>query len=135
MSELESLERDMVKGIAEEIEAIADGRAYTTEDDPYNIIYCEDADDVPEDAEQASMYDYFADTYGTRYVVNDDLAVVGVMVMVACGGPNIWVDSYAQEVRLHWGSDTVSFPLTTYACNEIDEWAREAFSCRIEGAR
>jgi hypothetical protein len=34
--------------------------------------------------------------------------------MVAGGGPNVWIDTWSQEVQGFWGSDKVALPIYDY---------------------
>ena len=114
--------RKTAKRISEELDAVSEGRAYYY-DTPYEINYAEDWEDVPEDAETASMSDYFSETYNEHFIFDGRGRYVAVRLMVACGGPNIWVDTYSKEVSIYWGADTASYPLLSCTCAEIDEFA------------
>lgn len=67
------------------------------------IVY--DGDD-DEDGEY-----YFDDTYGTDYIFRSRIGLVGVRILVACGGPNIYIDSFNEEVVGYWGGDEVHYPI------------------------
>lgn len=120
-------EKRIVSRIAEDLDAYAEGRAYSDETYGEEHIVTDLDEDVPEDWEPRGMWDYFDETYNTRYVVDDDLDYVGVRVMVACGGPNVWVDTYNQTVDLYWGGDHVSCDLWSSTTDEIDEIFREQY--------
>ena len=71
-----------------------------------------DIDDL-DDLDEVSMYDYFGDCiYDIGYTISDDFDYRGVRVMIACGGPNIYVDTNTCRVELYWGSSK------SYACIE-----------------
>lgn len=124
----EELEREksIVRRIAEDLDAYAEGRAYSDEDGEERIL-ADLSEDVPEDWEPRGMWDYFEDVYNIRYVVDGDLDYCAVRVMVACGGPNIWVDTYTETVDLYWGADHVSYDLWSSTVDEIDEIFREQY--------
>lgn len=124
--EQEEREKRIVRRIAEDLDAYAEGRAYSDEDGEEQIIP-DLGEDVPEGWEPRGMWDYFEDVYNIRYVVDDDLDYCAVRVMVACGGPNIWVDTYTKTVELYWGSDHVSYCLLSSTVDEIDEIFREQY--------
>ena len=124
--EQEEREKAIVRRIAEDLDAYAEGRAYSDEDGEEHIVP-DLGEDVPDDWEPRGMWDYFEDIYNTRYVVDDNLDYVGARVMVACGGPNIWIDTYNQTVDLYWGGDHVSYELWSSTTDEIDEIFREQY--------
>lgn len=122
-AETDARNRETCKHIAEQLELIADGCLYAGEDSEEHDVT--DIDEVPEDWEQVTMSDYFADVYNVRYVLDGDLAYVAVRLMVACGGPNIWVDTESERVELYWWGDRASYPLMSSAVSEIDALASE----------
>ena len=51
--------------------------------------------------------DYLSDALDINYLVSADLKVMqGARILVAFGGPNIWVDTAKGVVEGYWGSDT-----------------------------
>lgn len=54
----------------------------------------------------------------------------GVRLLVAYGGPNIWVDTVNGEVRGYWGGDECRVWLDRDACDAIDAYEVEALQCR-----
>lgn len=116
-------EQKQVRRIADELATIADGLAYIEDGE---ITYYDEEPEDAEDLEQASIYDYLEDVYNVRYILDADRDYLAVRVMVACGGPNIWLDSETENVELYWGSDHVSCPLSCEAVSDLDEWGREA---------
>ena len=116
------------KSIAETLELIADGCLYVDEDGEEHDVT--DLEDIPEDWEQVTMSDYFEDYYNLRYVVDESGEYFAVKVMVACGGPNIWVSTESQSVDLFWWGDEASWPLSSDAVAEIDALFGEMWSYR-----
>lgn len=128
--EMDERERGIVRRIAEELDAYAEGRAYT-DGDGDEAILPDLSEEAPEDWEQRWIGDYFEDIYNFRYIVDDELDYCSVRVMVACGGPNIWVDTDSMAVELYWGSDHVSCALLSSTVTEIDEYFREMYEQAI----
>ena len=126
MTDTREMQRRHVKRIADELEAVQEGRAYYMDDDPYQLLYLDDADeDMPEEAEQAWFSDYFDETYNEHFIIDSTGELVGVRIMVACGGPNVWVDTYQQEVVSYWGCDVERYPLHPSTSADIEELYRE----------
>ncbi len=59
------------------------------------------------DSKTASAW--MEDTYGIRYLVDQDKQYLGAKIMVAGGGPTIWVDTWTKEVEGYWGADRVTW--------------------------
>ena len=131
MTDTKEMQREQVYRISEELDAVNEGRAYYTDDDPYEIQYLEEGYfEIPEDAEQAGFGEYFDETYNEHFVIDRTGELHGVRLMVACGGPNVWVDTYNREVVSYWGSDTERYPLSSSTSEAINDWAREVFDLR-----
>ena len=66
----------------------------------------------PEDEEprQETAHDWMEGTYDIRYYVRQDKSYLGAEILVAGGGPTIWVNTYTQQVEGYWGGDKVLEP-------------------------
>lgn len=111
------------KSIADELDKIADGLIYRDEDGEEHDA--SDLEDIPEDWEQVSVWDFLEDVYNARFVLDSNLDYLAVRLMVACGGPNIWVDTETQRVELYWWGDRASYPLSSSSVAAVDELAQE----------
>lgn len=118
------------RGIAAELDKLARGAFYRDESGEGHDIEDEEIDDVPDDWEQMSIGDYFEDYYNLRYVVDESGEYFAVKVLIACGGPNIWVNTESQSVDLFWWGDEASWPLSSEAVAEIDALFSEMWSSR-----
>ena len=135
--------REHCKAIAERLEAIADGRMYKcpncgeyVED---NTLFCgcgeqvdligDEENDV-EPWENVSFWNYFeGGIYDIEYRLNAEREYKSVRIMVACGGPNIFIDTAARAVQLYWWTDRAEYPIDPDVCNVIDEYFEELFQC------
>ena len=54
--------------------------------------------------------EWMEDVYDIRYIVDRDKRYMGAELMVAGGGPTIWVNLYTNEVEGYWGGDRVKVP-------------------------
>ena len=137
---MENKYRDQCKAIADKLEAIADGRLYKcpecgeyVED---NNLFCECGCQVDiigsEDSygwEQVSFYDYFENALDIDYITNSQKEYKACRIMVAYGGPNIYINTWERKVELYWWTDSASFYLSGDTCSAIDEYAEEFFNC------
>lgn len=129
------------KCIALEAEAYAAGNIYKCPDcgallnleghdgDKYKCPDCGEIHDV-DDLEQLGIWDYMDDALDIEYRVGGRMELRSVQVMVACGGPNIYIDTGVRAVKLFWWSDRAEYPILPSVCDLIDEWAEELFECR-----
>lgn len=133
---------DHVKSIAETIEQIHDGELYYCPHcgdmihwDKINHNEEEDTDYCPECGEevyQATMSDYFNDgsVYDIEYRVgskHDDIK--SVSVMVAFGGPNIYIDTGDKKVKLYWWGDYAECDISTGCADEITDFFNDIWNC------
>ena len=58
---------------------------------------------------QETAHDWMEGTYDIRYYVDREKRYLGAEIMVAGGGPTIWVNTYTREVEGYWGSDRVTW--------------------------
>ena len=78
----------------------------------------ETADDITHcsGGRERSAADWMEGTYDIRYLVDSQKRYLGAEILVAGGGPTIWVDLWDQEVKGYWGSDRVTVPF----CDTLD---------------
>ena len=64
----------------------------------------------------------------TNYVLNYNLDYVGSQLLVAFGGPNIWIDTQYQQVEGYWWGDKV---IKDYYKDSIylDDHIKELYRC------
>ena len=58
---------------------------------------------------EGSAHDWMDHTYDYRYLIAADKSFLGAEILVAGGGPTIWVDTFTKEVRGYWGTDRVQW--------------------------
>lgn len=122
--------------IAETLEAIYNGQVYRCPEcgefikEDSETCHCCKAEINLDDCEQASIFDYFTDSaLDIEYRIGSDRAFRSVRIMVACGGPNIFIDTKACEVQLYWWNEGASCPIDPEACDAINEAFEELYNC------
>ena len=81
-----------------------------------------------ENCETLSGFDYIADVLDVNWVLDSNREFLGARLLVAFGGPNVWIDTAKQTVEGHWWGDSFT---ASYNHDEMDvqgacfEW----FSC------
>lgn len=130
-----------VKSIAEQLDNIFAGIAYycpacgeTHTQQPYE--YEQDTQTCPscgEDMEQMTFRDYFEDNLGVDVTVDmyDPTQVKYGRIMVAWGGPNIYVDTGDEEVQLFWWMDTAKAPIRHEVAQAIDEYLQDEWELSL----
>ena len=63
-----------------------------------------------EEPRHETAHDWMEGTYDIRYLVDRDKRYMGAEIMVAGGGPTIWVDTWRAVVKGYWGADRVECP-------------------------
>ena len=61
-----------------------------------------------DDGEGFTVYDYLQDVYAINYTINSSRDYLGARLLVAGGGPNIWVNTENNCIEGYWGGDEVS---------------------------
>ena len=92
---------------------------------------CKDiADDISNDSHDGGISGasrWMEDVYDIRYIVDSEKKYLGAMLMVAGGGPTIWVNPWTNEVEGYWGGDRV-----TWAFRDeigLDDYNEEMYNC------
>lgn len=135
--------REICKTIAEQIEAYCDSAMYRCpecravfawndaqyrpEESEYTCPACKVTYDE-DDLQALSLYDYLrGDYYDVEYRVGSDGEYRSVEVMVAGGGPNIYVDTKDNAVKLYWWNERAEYCLSTSPAEAIDQYFEEQF--------
>ena len=91
-----------------------------------------DIDDL-DDLDEVNIYDYFEDRpLDIEYTINSDLEYVGARIMIAFGGPNIYINTNNKRVELYWWGDTAYAALSDRAVEAIDAYFADEYNMRRE---
>lgn len=94
-----------------------------------NIDNLDDLDDLDE----MSIYDYFENhIYDIEYTISGDFDYRGVRVMIAFGGPNIYINTNNKRVELYWGFGRAEAVLSDRAADAIDAYFEDGYSMQRE---
>lgn len=80
------------------------------------------------DGEPMNAYDYLQDALDIEYIVNGKGEYLGARVLVAFGGPNIWVNTRTGTVEGAWWSDRAEASFTDNI--GLDDALSELWACR-----
>lgn len=82
-------------------------------------------DDQPED--ERGAFDYLQDVLDIEYTVTSDKKYIGARVLVAFGGPNIWINTRTKTVEGYWWGDYAEASFEDEM--GLDEALEELFNC------
>ena len=83
--------------------------------------------DLNDDGEELSAFDYLQGALDIEYIVNSKREYLGARVLVAFGGPNIWVNTRTGIVEGHWWGDSATASFTDSI--GLDEALSELYNC------
>lgn len=87
----------------------------------YTYYIMPDGEEILEDdIEPASLFDYFTDYLDVDYIIDSQKQFKAVRVMVTCGGPNIYINTWSREVQLFWWTERATAVIPANICDEID---------------
>ena len=104
--------KKMLEAIREELEAIYNG------------------EQINDDGEQVTFWDYISnDVLDFNYIINADKSYKACSLLITFGGPNIYINTWDQEIQLFWAGDHETLWLPSEICNEIDAVMEEYYNC------
>lgn len=83
-----------------------------SDSDKYAAMRREDLGEDFDENEHTGAYDWLSDVLDIRYIVNKENEFISAQVLVAFGGPNIWVNFDTKTVEGYWGGDRASANFT-----------------------
>lgn len=95
--------------------------------DLHNKTDCPECDSTNLDVPMSGL-DYISDVLDINWILDSNREFKGARLLVAFGGPNIWIDTDKQTVEGHWWGDSFT---ASYSRDEMDiEGAcSELFNC------
>ena len=129
--------------IIEEMEAYHEGVMYSYNGDTYNTNELERTENEEgeegyiingefvciDDMESLSLYNYFDNCLDIKFTVDSGKEYCGVRIMVACGGPNIYIDTNSGCVELYWWGEDARASMSGVLRNAIDEIWEDYYNC------
>jgi hypothetical protein len=77
---------------------VFDGKAFETEEEAKAYLDASEGESI-------DGLDYLSDVLDIEYVVNSRKEYLGARVLVAFGGPNIWINTRTKQVEGYWWGD------------------------------
>jgi hypothetical protein len=85
-------------------------------------------DDGGEAIELQTAHEWMEDVYDIQWITNQDHKYQGARLLVAGGGPNIWVNMNTHEVEGYWWGDHCKVPFVDNL--QLDEYLEELHACK-----
>lgn len=75
-------------------------------------------DSYENEGEPMDAYEYLSDVLDIEYIIaSDKKTVLGARILVAFGGPNIWINTRTKQVEGYWWNDSC---IMSYENDEMD---------------
>ena len=91
-----------------------------------DITDAKQQDYVDQPRKEITASDWMEGTYNIRYLVDREKRYLGAEILVAGGGPTIWVDLWDKEVKGYWGGDRVTAPFIDNL--DLDGYCEEMYA-------
>ena len=90
---------------------------------------CKDiAENITDGGQIGGVHDFMEHVYDIEWITHQDHSYKGARLLVAGGGPNIWVNLMTNTVDGYWGSDKFSWG---FADNiGLDDYLEEMHGCK-----
>tara|TARA_X000001388_G_scaffold35861_1_gene25329 strand:+ start:675 stop:959 length:285 start_codon:yes stop_codon:yes gene_type:complete len=84
-------------------------------------------DYIDQPRKEITASEWMEGVYDIRYLVDYEKRYLGAMLMVAGGGPTIWVNTHTNEVEGSWAGDKCTW---AYQDNiGLDDYNEEMYNC------
>ena len=74
-----------------------------------------------------TAHDWMEGVYDIRYIVDREKRYFSAELLVAGGGPTVWVSLNEMEVQGYWGGDRVNVPFSDNL--GLDDYCEEMYGC------
>ena len=82
------------------------------------------------DVYSVDVFEWLGDSvYDVEYTIGRDKEYRGVRLMVACGGPNIYINTNSGDVEVYWWNESARYPMSKKVIDYIDSIYEELFAC------
>ena len=104
------------------------GCRYDEENDMYIMA---DGEELYEgDVHPADIFEWLGDgVYDVEYTIGRDKEYRGVRLMIACGGPDVYLNTRTGDVEMYWWSESARYPMSSKVINAIDSIYEELLAC------
>ena len=80
----------------------------------------EEREEMENNGEAYDLYSYFNDVLDYEYTISRSREYLGAKIWVTLGGPNIWIDTRAEQICGAWGNEREAVCISKDIASEID---------------
>ncbi len=131
--------REICKRYADDLADYADGIVHTCRE-------CRETVYIPDDAPRyrcpccgntadrddyipQTLYDYLSECLDIEFRIGSDKTYRSAEICLAWGGPNVYVDTAENAVKLFWGGDRETYYISGALSDEIDDVCEMQYDC------
>ena len=92
-----------------------------------DITDAKQQDYIDQPRKEITASEWMEGVYDIRYIVDREKRYFSAELLVAGGGPTIWVSLNEMEVQGYWGSDRVRVPFSDNI--GLDDYCEELYGC------
>ena len=85
------------------------------------------AESISSPGDDDTAHDWMEGVYDIRYIVDREKRYFSAELLVAGGGPTVWVSLNEMEVQGYWGGDRVNVPFSDNL--GLDDYCEEMYGC------
>lgn len=119
--------QDLINQVQYIADTLSNGAQYCEECDTMHNYETEVCSCGNEDLRPLGAIEYMHDVLDIEYTVTQNKEFKSARLLVAFGGPNIWINTGNDTVEGYWGGDSYSCGFTDTL--GLGEWAEEIFNC------
>ena len=86
------------------------------------------ADDITDSGQIGGAYYWMENVYNIEWITHQDKTYKAARLLVAGGGPNIWVNLQTNTVDGYWGTDKVTWGFVDEI--GLDDYLEEMHGCK-----
>lgn len=97
----------------------------------YNCPECGEEFEAFDEGDPVTIYDYFEENeiFDVKYIIDENLDFCGARVMIAFGGPNIYIDTERGSIMLRWWNESAEYSLPSSTAEAVEDYFREMYNC------
>lgn len=80
------------------------------------------------EGEMMDGFEYLSGALDIEYIVNSNREVLGARILVAFGGPNVWINTRTKQVEGYWWGDSCVMSYNTDSIG-LDDAIESLWSC------
>lgn len=88
------------------------------------------AEDLEEVVKNGTLEEYLEDILDLKFIIDAHGDIQGVELAVSLGGPNIYINTYENQVQVYWGGRE-DWDIDNNIANAVTDYFSEIYNFRI----